>query len=102
MLRQIYANDPHQSISGTNNLQVGDPGEIDLESTLQFTSTTGSAYFDFSVFLATDDGSNALIERQKILDEVNAFQTLRQSVEILYHDFLAKSTKALEILDGLA
>lgn len=96
-LKQIYSDDPHQTIAGTNHLTAED-GSVDLESTLQFTTTSGSAYFDFSAYVS--EGAPVAQEKQKILDEVNAFKALRKAVEEQYGDFLTKATKALEILEG--
>jgi hypothetical protein len=99
MIKQVYSDDPHQTIAGTNHLAAED-GSVDLESTLQFTTTTGSAYFDFSTYCSV--GENVPVEKQKILDEVNAFKALRKAVDDQFGDFLTKATKALEILDGKA
>jgi hypothetical protein len=99
MLTQIYGNDPHQVISGTSSLSVEDSSNLDLESTLQFTSPTGSAYFDFSVYVQVDaDGGNLGEEKQKIHDEIAAFSTLRELVERQYVQFVDHAEKALGVL----
>jgi hypothetical protein len=99
MLTQIYGNDPHQVISGTSSLSVEDSSNLDLESTLQFTSPTGSAYFDFSAYISVDaDGGNLAEEKQKIHDEIAAFSTLRELVERQYVQFVDHAEKALGVL----
>lgn len=97
MNTQIYDNDPHQTIAGTNNFQV-EGSSVDLEATLQFTSTTGSAYFDFSAYVDTSEPADK--ERQKIYDEIAAFKRLHETVTEQFSQFLAHATSALGALEA--
>jgi hypothetical protein len=99
MLTQIYGNDPHQVIAATSSLTVEDSSNVDLESTLQFTSPTGSAYFDFSAYISVDaDGGNLAEEKQKIHDEIHAFRHLVRTVTLQCDQFVAHAEEALGVL----
>lgn len=104
ILRPIYLNDPHASVSAQNSLVVTNPRDLDLMSTLQFVDGGGHAtLFDFSAFvLVNEDGSDLAAEKSRIGEEVLAFANLLETVQGAYDAFYANAQHALHTMSGLA
>lgn len=108
ILRTIYPNDPHATISATCDLKVTSDHDLDLLATLQFTNRFGhAAMIDFSAFIwvidpTEDNLGNLAEEKEKIRDEMHAFDNLLAAVEEAHAAFTTNALQALHTMNGLA
>lgn len=98
----IYSDTPHEIVAAHNDLEITNPRDFDLTSTVQFVSGDHAVQFDFSTYaLVSEDLKNIESERARLTDELRAFNTLLDTITEAHDAFTVNASRALDLLASL-
>jgi hypothetical protein len=95
--------DPHSTVSYQSAYEASQPGDFDLEGTLQFVADGHATLFDFSYYgYVGKDNVDLEKTRTELMREMAAFTNLRDAVTKAHSEYMDHAADALAALGTIS